>query len=134
MHDETTGRKPTVFFVDDDDGVRRTTAKILTRNGYEVLEAATAEAATELIEAHHEPIDVLLMDINLPDGWGAILAQRLLVQHPEMKVVYTTGFASSDPILSGGLNDAQHVLQKPFNSKQLLGMIHHAMTDDTPHT
>ena len=40
-----------------------------------------------------------------------------------MVVVYTTGFAESDPILSGALADAPHVLRKPFNAQQLMDTI-----------
>jgi DNA-binding NtrC family response regulator len=117
-----------VFFVDDDDSVRGVYSEILRRNGLLVLEAASAEEASRLVEVFTDPIDVLLMDINLPDGWGATLAHRLAEVHPEMAVVYTTGFADSDPILDGALADAPHVLRKPFNARQLLDMIAEAMS------
>ena len=112
-----------VFFVDDDAAVRRVTCTVLERNGYAVLEAGSAEEAVRLLESHPGPINVLLMDINLPDGWGGALAQRLLGQHPEMSVVYTTGFADTDPVLSGALHDAPYVLRKPFSSKELLDVV-----------
>jgi two-component system, cell cycle sensor histidine kinase and response regulator CckA len=114
---------PVVFFVDDEEGIRSTWSLVLRKHGYRVVEAGTAEEAIWFIEAFTEPIDVLLMDINLPDGWGASVAQRLREVHPEMSVVYTTGYAESDPILSGALNDAKHVLRKPFSSEQLLRVI-----------
>jgi|GEM_PF-1226373 len=118
---------PVVFFVDDDDQLRWTTATILRKHDFEVLEAATAEEAVIRVEAFTRRIDVLLMDINLPDGWGATVAQRLSEIHPEMAVVYTTGFAETDPILSGGLNDAPYVLRKPFTAHDLLTVLEDAM-------
>jgi len=116
-----------VFFVDDDDSVRGVYSSILRKRGHKVLEAASAEEASRLSEVFTDAIDVLLMDINLPDGWGATLAQRLRESHPEMVVVYTTGFADVDPILSSALNDAEHVLRKPFNAEQLTSAIAAAM-------
>ncbi len=121
-------RQAVVFFVDDDDSVRGVYAAILRKNGMKVLEAASAEEANRMAEAFTDAIDVLLMDIHLPDGWGASLAQTLAEIHSEMKVVYTTGFADSDPILSGALADAPFVLRKPFNAQQLIETISAAMS------
>jgi len=122
-------RPPVVFFVDDDDGVRTVTAKILRRHGFQVLEAASAEEASRFMEGLTEPIDVLLMDIVLPDGWGGTLAQRLREMHPEMAVVYTTGYAASDPVLSSALRDAPYVLRKPFTSEELMDVVRRALAD-----
>jgi CheY-like chemotaxis protein len=92
-----------------------------------MIGASTAAEAAEVIESFEGDIDALLMDINLPDGWGGTLAQALLEEHPEMVVVYTTGYASEDPILSGALNDAPYVLRKPFTSEELLNTLREAM-------
>jgi two-component system cell cycle sensor histidine kinase/response regulator CckA len=120
-------RSSVVFFVDDEPGIRASFSTLMRRRGFKVLEAGSADEASRLIELFHEPIDVLLMDINLPDGWGGTLAQALLEEHPEMVVVFTTGYANDDPILSGALNDAPFVLRKPFTSEELLNMLSHAM-------
>jgi DNA-binding NtrC family response regulator len=121
------GRAPVVFFVDDEPGIRGSFATLMRRRSFTVLEAGSAEEAGRLIEIYKDPIDILLMDINLPDGWGATLAQALLEEHPEMTVIYTTGYADEDPILSGALNDAPYVLRKPFSSDELLELIRTAM-------
>jgi DNA-binding NtrC family response regulator len=126
---QTEGRVPVVFFVDDEAGIRGSFSTLMRRRGFQVLEAGSAEEAGRLIEIYRDPIDVLLMDINLPDGWGATLAQALLEEHPEMTVIYTTGYADEDPILSGALNDAPFVLRKPFSSEELLELIRRAMGD-----
>jgi len=120
-------RPPVVFFVDDEEGIRSIWSLVLRENGYEVIEAGSAEEAATRIETLREPIDVLLMDINLPDGWGASVAQRLRETHPEMTVVFTTGYASSDPILSGGLGDAPFVIRKPSPTEEVLRTIEAAV-------
>lgn len=120
------GRKPVVFYVDDDDSLRSVVRRMLESASYRYLEAADARSAAEVAEAFEETIDVLLMDINLPDGWGASLAQTLRQIHPEMVVVYTTGYAATDPILSGGLRSMPFVLEKPFEREDLLAIIREA--------
>ncbi len=112
-------RRPTVFFVDDEVGIRHIANRLLRKRGFDVITAASGSEAERVIEAHEGPIDALLMDINLPDGWGGMVAQRLTSARPGMAVVYTTGMAEIDPILSGGLAGAQFVIRKPFTGDQL---------------
>ena len=120
-------RKPVVFFVDDEDGVRHVANRLLRKRGFEMIGAATAEEALEVVEDFEGEIDALLMDINLPDGWGAQVAQRLCAERPDMAVVYTTGFAEVDPILSGGLNSTEYVIRKPFTGDQLAEVLTRAI-------
>ena len=117
----------TVFFVDDDDRLRNVTCRLLKARGFTVLEAESAEKAMDLLETYEGDIDVVLMDINLPDGWGASVAQRLRDVRPDMAVVFTTGFADVDPILASALNDAEFVVKKPFSTEQLVEVLVKAM-------
>lgn len=112
-----------MFFVDDDEQLRSVTARLLKSQGYRVIEAGSAEQAVERLEQVTGRVDVLLIDINLPDGWGASVAQRLKQEHPEMAVVFTTGYADVDPILSGGLQDMPFVARKPFTIQQLTDIL-----------
>ena len=122
-----TTRRPVVFFVDDDDGIRLVANRLLRKRGFEMIGASSATEATEVMDGYEGRIDALLMDVNLPDGWGAMVAQRLRMAQPDMAVVYTTGFAGIDPILSGGLNGAQHVIRKPFTGDQLAEVLTQAI-------
>lgn len=117
----------TVFFVDDDDRLRTVTCRLLKARGYQVIEAESAERALEVLETYDGAIDVVLMDINLPDGWGASVAQRLRDVRPNMAVVFTTGYADVDPILSSALNDAEFVVKKPFSTEQLVEVLERAI-------
>jgi CheY-like chemotaxis protein len=92
-----------------------------------MIAASSAAEAEEVLDSYEGEIDALLMDINLPDGWGAIVAQRLRSARPGMAVVYTTGFAEIDPILSGGLSGSDYVIRKPFTGDQLAEVISRAI-------
>ncbi len=124
---EPTDRKPVVFFVDDDEGIRHIANRFLRKRGFEMIGASSAAEADEVIEQYEGEIDALLMDINLPDGWGAVVAQRLKAARPDMAIVYTTGFAEIDPILSGGLAAAEFVIRKPFTGDQLADVLTRAI-------
>lgn len=120
-------RRGTVFFVDDDDRLRTVTCRLLAARGFQVLEAESAERALEVLDEYEGDIDVVLMDINLPDGWGASVAQRLRDVRPNMAVVFTTGYADVDPILASALNDAEFVVKKPFSTEQLVEILERAI-------
>lgn len=124
---ESDVNRGTVFFVDDDDRLRNVTCRLLKARGFTVLEAESAEKAMEVLETYEGGIDVVLMDINLPDGWGASVAQRLRDVRPDMAVVFTTGYADVDPILASALNDAEFVVKKPFSTEQLVEVLEEAM-------
>jgi len=123
----TTMRKPVVFFVDDEEGVRQIANRLLRKRGFEMIGASSAAEASDMVDRYEGQIDALLMDINLPDGWGALVAQRLIASRPEMAIVYTTGFAEIDPILSGGLSAAEFVIRKPFTGDQLADVLTRAI-------
>lgn len=116
-------RKPVVFFVDDEDGIRHIANRLLRKRGFDMIGASSAAEASEVIDRFEGHIDAVLMDINLPDGWGGQVAQRLMAARPQMAVVYTTGFAEIDPVRSGGLAGAEHVIRKPFTGDQLADVL-----------
>jgi DNA-binding NtrC family response regulator len=120
-------RPPVVFFVDDEAGIRHIANRLLRKRGFEVITAASGAEAEHVIERHEGEIDALLMDINLPDGWGSMVAQRLTSARPGMAVVYTTGLAEIDPILSGGIGGAEFLIRKPFTGDQLAEALTRAM-------
>lgn len=122
---DAAGGLPVVFFVDDDDALRRLVARAV-RGHFEFLGAGSVAEASEVAERYGGPIDVVLMDIFLPDGWGSVAAQRIREARPHVPVVYTTGMAETDPILSSALNDAPWVLQKPFGVEELLDVLNRA--------
>ena len=76
----TRGRGETVLVVEDEPAVRQITARILRRNGYSVLEAASGAEALTLAADHH--FDMLLTDLVMPQVSGPELAQRIQQMHP----------------------------------------------------
>ncbi|HEV2300510.1 MAG TPA: ATP-binding protein, partial [Stellaceae bacterium] len=88
-----------VLAVDDDAAVRGTTAAILKGLGYGVVEAASGEAALEIL-TRERGIDVLLTDVVMPGLGGVELARKARAMAPRLPIVFISGFA--DPAGSGG--------------------------------
>src|SRR5215813_5796130 len=85
-----------VLVVEDDDDVREFAVRVLRDNGFRVLEAVNAGVALILLE-QEIPIEVLFTDIVMPgepDGIG--LADRAKALRPDLRVLYTTGFAGAN--------------------------------------
>jgi PAS domain S-box-containing protein len=110
----------TVLVVDDDDGVRNTTARILTRAGYSVLSAASPAAAEELWTTHDGPIHLLLTDVMMPAMDGGELSRRLLATRPSARVLYTSGYTNESVVGRGLITGDTAFLPKPFTIDAVL--------------
>jgi len=115
----------TILVVEDTDLVRHLVDSVLTGGGYEVLGfSAPDDALTFLEDAPAQKVDLLLTDIVLPGLGGKQLYERLLVNHPELKVLYMSGY--SDPAIvgeQGVLAPDTPFLQKPFSPKDLVAKV-----------
>ena len=113
-------QKRLILIVEDEEPARRLFATALEQHGYQVIQAGTAEEALVVAEGAGRPIDALLMDIMLPDSWGTRLAQSLRVLHPDMGVIYASGYAQDDPIMMSGIDQGTRFLHKPFEIRDLI--------------
>lgn len=120
----------TVLVVDDDHDLRRTLVRALKAGGYVVVDADSAERGLQLAESWKTPIDVALLDIILPDSWGAQLVPGLRMNHPDIRIIYTSGYAESDPVLKAGIDAAKMAfLPKPFEPSDLLEMVEQVLAE-----
>ena len=108
-----------MLLVEDEDLIRALAEQILVDRGYRVLPAANASEAIEVVSRESEPIDLLLTDVVMPGSSGGDLAQRLLRRHPEMKVLYMSGYSDSLMLRYGVLQERSAFLQKPFSADVL---------------
>ena len=108
-----------VLLVEDEDIVRRPVVRILRRLGYEVLVAESGESALRMASEHHQRIDVLLTDLLLPGMNGAVLARKLRMLRPEMKIVYSSGCATNPPSRDVDPSEADAFISKPYSAQAL---------------
>lgn len=112
-----------LLVVDDEEGVRWFTRSVLELAGFDVVEAAGADAAERWCGQHPEPLDLLITDVIMPGMTGVELAQRLRAQRPGLPVLYMSAYAPptlrlTSPSSNGDF--AAQVLIKPFTPEQLL--------------
>jgi two-component system cell cycle sensor histidine kinase/response regulator CckA len=124
--------KETVLLVEDSGLLRRVTAEFLKRIGYTVIDAADGMEALNLAENHRGKINLLLTDLAMPGMNGQELAQKLLARLPQLKVLYTSGYAGS--ILHErdypGLSTA--FLEKPFTWQSLAQKVRTVLDHSNP--
>jgi two-component system, cell cycle sensor histidine kinase and response regulator CckA len=111
------GGTETVLVVDDEAPVVRLIRAFLEGRGYTILGAASAAEAIEVCE-RAGPIDLLLVDLNLPDMGGQELADRLRAGREEMKLLYMSG-EDERAVELGILPHGRLFLPKPFTSYEL---------------
>ncbi len=109
----------TVLFVEDEQIIRELAVKVLRRLGYTVLDAADVGEAFLRCEESRGPIHLLVTDMDGDTMDGRELSDSLAVNHPEMRVLFTSQYTEQYNIRNNDLDPNSDFLRKPF-SPQLL--------------
>lgn len=104
----------TILLVEDEEGVRRVLETMLKRHGYQVLSSSSSADALALGARHTGEIDLLITDVVMPGMSGRRMAEHMLKQRPEMRVLFVSGYGEP---LEAQANTA--FLQKPFKTEDL---------------
>jgi CheY-like chemotaxis protein len=118
-----------VLVVEDEEGVRGMSVEALRNLGYTVIAADGPEHALGLVENGIAP-QLLFTDVVMPGMSGRVLAERVKEKHPEIKVLFTTGYARGAALVEGEWDRRAPLLSKPFTIEQLAAKIRNAL--DTP--
>jgi len=109
----------TVLVVEDDPRVRRVSVRRLKELGYLVLEAESGPEALQVIAAG-KPIDLLFTDIVMSGGMSGVeLAKEVRRQHPDMKILFTSGYAEPAVVEGGVVTTSAGWLGKPYTIGEL---------------
>ena len=120
---EVEEHRATILVVEDEAGIRALVRKILLRQNYEVLEAASGEEALVICRENPTNIDLLITDMIMPQMGGRELADRLREEGRVMKVLFVSGYTDDATIYSGPLPPGTAFLQKPFTLGSLLDKV-----------
>lgn len=111
--------RETILLVEDDADVRVFATEMLGILGYQVLSASDAPSALDILGRQFH-IDLLFTDVGLPGGVnGRQLADEARRRRPELKVLYTTGYARNAIIHGGTLDPGVELIVKPFSQADL---------------
>jgi two-component system cell cycle sensor histidine kinase/response regulator CckA len=109
----------TILLVEDQNDVRTLARHLLESRGYSVFEAANGIEALGVMNSHGERIDLLLSDVVMPGMGGRELAEKVVAAHPDMKVLFVSGY-TDDAVMRQGISASQtNFLQKPFTGETL---------------
>ena len=125
---ETPGAAPqggteTILLADDDPELRGIAARILEISGYTVITAADGGKALSEFESRKDGIDLVLMDMNMPDMGGGTCLKEMLRISPGAKVVMASGYPRDTAAWQRDAPGAAGYIAKPFGKNDLLQKI-----------
>ena len=113
----------TILLAEDEESLRRLTARILERHGYTVIAAESALAAVEIAERNGRTIHLLLTDLVMPELSGTALAERVCKLVPDVRVLFISGYADDVVRRNGSLTPGSAFLEKPFSANELAAKV-----------
>lgn len=117
----------TILVVDDEPEIRKLVTAMLTRNGYRVLTADTGENAVRLY--HNNPeIDLLLTDVVAPGMSGPMIADQIAALNPDIKVLFMSGYDSTQVVQRYVVERGYSLLTKPFTIDELEQKVRQVLT------
>jgi CheY-like chemotaxis protein len=123
------GNGQTVLLVEDEPNVRSLAVDQVRELGYQVLDASDAASALHLLDRHSE-IELLFTDVGLPGGMnGRQLADEARRRRPDLKVLFTSGYARNAIIHHGRLDPGVQLITKPFTFSGLAAKLRQVLAD-----
>lgn len=122
---------PSILIIDDDDSLRDSLRRTLHKEGYAIIEASDGRQGLKQLQ--HSPVDLILLDIFMPDKDGLETIGELRRTHPGTRIIAISG---------GGFNGrvnvlhvakklgARRTLAKPFTREQLLDSVREVLVQD----
>src|SRR5664279_5052888 len=115
----------TVLILDDEPVIREVLGSVLAKAGFVTREAASAAEGLERLAK--ESIDLLLLDLMLPDRPGLEVLAEVKARHPEVPVVVVTAYSSVESAISAMREGAFHYLPKPFRNEEVVHVVKQAL-------
>ena len=113
-----------ILLVEDEAALRGLASKLLQKQGYQIVEAASGVEALEVWDKHDGVFDLLLTDMVMPGGVnGRELAEKLLADKPELKVIFTSGYSTDMVGKNFVLEEEINFLPKPYPPKALIQIV-----------
>ncbi len=119
-----------VLLVDDEEIIIQAGAEILKALGYEALVARGGRSAVELYEKHHEQIDLVILDMVMPDMNGGKVYELLRSINPDVRVLLSSGYSSDGKASAIMKQGCDGFIQKPFTLEHLSQKIKEILTEN----
>ena len=121
------GQGTTILLVEDDDTLRSLTREMLEEHGYKVIEAPGGREALQKANEDQVHVNLMLTDVVMRDMSGPELGVKLGQSHPDVKIVYMSGYTGELINQHDALQPGIALLEKPFTRSSLLQALHTAL-------
>ncbi|MCS6902445.1 MAG: response regulator [Myxococcales bacterium] len=119
-------RQGLILVVDDERALRQAIRTLLESEGHQVLEAANGRDALEIVQEHGVRIDLVLLDLQMPEMDGGETLAALRAIDPSIRILLSSGFDTVE-ILDRVRDQVSGVLSKPFRAAELLRAVQEAL-------
>lgn len=115
----------TILLVEDEDMLRGLIRELLEIKGFKVLEACQGLDAVEMLQSTSAVVDLILTDVVMPHMNGSEMVDRLRVDHPQVKVIFMSGYTGSSNASIHKYLEMPGIifLQKPFRLNTLISQV-----------
>ncbi|THD70652.1 cell cycle two-component system response regulator CpdR [Phenylobacterium sp.] len=111
---------PRILLAEDDDSLRGFLARALERAGYEVVACADGDEAAAILD---QEWDLLLTDIVMPGLDGIEVARQAAALHPDLRIMFITGFAAVALAAGSQAPAGAKVLSKPIHLREIVSEV-----------
>jgi len=111
---------PRILLAEDDDSLRGFLARALERAGYDVVACADGDEAAAILD---QEWDLLLTDIVMPGMDGIEVARQAAALHPELRIMFITGFAAVALAAGSQAPAGAKVLSKPIHLREIVSEV-----------
>jgi DNA-binding NtrC family response regulator len=121
-----------ILLIDDEKIILEVGKNMLERMGYSVFVANRGEEAIDIIKAHGDTIDLVILDLIMPDMDGTVTFKRVRELYPRMTVLMSSGYAINDKIKTLMREGCNGFIQKPYSISALSQKVHQILNEKTP--
>jgi len=112
-----------ILIVDDEEGLRKVLAEVLQQNGFTLWKAADGELAIEMYQKYRDQIDLVLMDVVMPNKGGVAAAAEIRAMDADVPIIFQTGYGEETQMEAARSITHSESLQKPVKIDDLLNLI-----------
>jgi PAS domain S-box-containing protein len=127
-NDYQPSRSGTVLIVEDEGMLRVAVSRMLRKQGFCVVEAIDGSSALDLVRAHRSQIDVMLLDVTLPEGSSREVFEEARHVHPDLKVILTSAYSRETVEASFSRLPVKGFIRKPFQLVDLVSFLEDALS------
>ena len=114
-----------ILIVDDEEKLRTLLARIISLEGFEVLQAADIKTATKKLE--QTDIDVVLCDVKLPDGTGVEFSRQVKDKYPVIEIILLTAYGNIPDSVQAIKNGAFDYITKGDDNNKIIPLLYRAV-------